>query len=359
MDPIQITLLFLILVLIGVVFWFGHQISSLKQGAIMEQNPQDAQAMIILQNQINELSKSLGERMGDTHQAVRQNFAATNNVVRDITEKITRMEETSKQVLDVTAQLRGLQDMLKNPKHRGILGEYYLETLLHNALPPENFQMQYRFADGEAVDAVVFIKDKIVPIDSKFSLENYNRIVEAENPVDKDRLEKLFINDLKRRIQETAKYIRPEEGTMEFAFMFIPHEAIYYDLLINKIGSVQDDTESILQKAAGSYHVIIVSPTSFLAYLQTVLQGLKALKIEEQAQEIRKRVGDLGRHLAAYNQHFTSIGKHLGTTVNQYNLASKDFQRIDKDVLRISGEGAGLDQLLIDEIVRTDQTDVE
>ena len=284
----------------------------------------------------------------ETHQAVRQQFAASSGIVRDVTEKLTRMEETNKQVLDVTSQLQNLQDMLKNPKQRGILGEYYLETLLKNILPPDGFEMQYKFSDGEIVDAVVFVKDKIVPIDSKFSLENYNRIVSEENPVEREKLEKLFVNDLKLRIQETAKYIRPNEGTMEFAFMFIPHEAIYYDLLINKIGAVMEDTESLIQRAAGEYHVIIVSPTSFLAYLQTVLQGLRALKIEEQAKEIRARVTDLGRHLSAYDQYFKSVGKNLSTTVNQYNLASKELGKIDKDVLRVTGEANGMEPLLID-----------
>lgn len=343
MEPVQLITLFLLLCLIGIVLWVGIKIQHAKSDKGI-----DPQALIILQNQVGELSKSLGERMGDTNQAVRQSFAATANIVRDITEKMMRVEETTKQVLDVTTQLQGLQDMLKNPKQRGILGEYYLETLLQNVLPPGSFKMQYPFSDGTIVDAAVFIKDRIVPIDSKFSLENYNRLVETDQPAERDRLEKMFISDLKRRIVETAKYIRPNEGTMEFAFMFIPHEAIYYDLLVNKIGAAQDDSESILQRAAGTYHVIIVSPTSFLAYLQTVLQGLNALKIEEQAKEIRKRVGDLGRHLSAYNTHFLSIGKNLNTTVNQYNHASKELQKIDKDVLRVTGESPEIEASLVE-----------
>lgn len=308
----------------------------------------DAPAMGLLLQQINQLQKEMGDRMGETNQAVRQSFAASTGVVRDVTEKLTRMEETAKQVLDVTNQLQNLKDMLKNPKQRGILGEYYLETLLKNIMPPGGYQMQYAFKDGEIVDAAVFIKDKVVPIDSKFSLENYNRITEETNQAERDKLEKVFVNDLKERIKETAKYIRPEEGTMDFAFMFIPHEAIYYDLLINKIGAIEEDTESIIQRAAGKYHVIIVSPTSFLAYLQTVLQGLKALQIEEQAKEIRTRVMDLNRHIAAYESYFTSVGKHLGTTVNQYNLATKEFVKIDKDVLRITGSSSNPELPLIE-----------
>jgi DNA recombination protein RmuC len=331
-----------LLVAIGIVYLI------IKLRGMSSPTSSDAQSLSLIQQQMNQLQKDLSDRMGETHQAVRQSFAASTAVVRDVTEKLTRMEETSKQVLDVTAQLQNLQDMLKNPKQRGILGEYYLETLLKNIMPPGGYQMQYAFKDGEIVDAAVFVKDKIVPIDSKFSLENYNRILDEQNPVEREKLEKQFINDLKLRVQETAKYIRPEEGTMEFAFMFIPHEAIYYDLLINKIGAVTGDTESIIQRAAGKYHVIIVSPTSFLAYLQTVLQGLRALQIEEQAKEIRIRVGDLSRHLAAYDGFFKSVGKNLGTTVNQYNLAAKEFGKIDKDVLRTTGSSNGIEAMLLD-----------
>ena len=241
---------------------------------------------------------------------------------------------------------------MKNPKQRGILGEYYLETLLKNVLPPGQYQMQYGFESGEIVDAVVFVKDKIIPIDSKFSLENYNRMTETTDKTEKDRLEKLFVNDLKLRITETAKYIRPTEGTMDFAFMFIPHEAIYYDLLINKIGSQglgqSEDTENLIQRAAGKYKVIIVSPTSFLAYLQTVLQGLKALQIEETTKDIIKRVGEIGTHLKEYEKYHAKLGNSLDTVVNHFNSSSKEFKKIDKDVMRITGEALSVDPPLIE-----------
>jgi DNA recombination protein RmuC len=268
--------------------------------------------------------------------------------VRDVTERLIKIEETNKQVLSFSGQLEQLQRILSNPKQRGVLGEYYLETLLRNLFAPGQYQMQYPFKDGLIVDAAIFVKDKIVPVDSKFSLENYNRMVEAVTDEERERLEKAFVNDLKLRIVETAKYIRPQDGTTEFAFMFIPHEAIYYDLLVNKIGALSAETENLLQRAAAKYHVIIVSPTSFSAYLQTVLQGLNALKIEEQAKEIRTRVGDLARHLQAYDATFQAVGKHLGTAVNQYNLASKEFVKIDKDVLRISGVAMGIQPLSLD-----------
>ncbi|HPW34567.1 MAG TPA: DNA recombination protein RmuC, partial [Candidatus Paceibacterota bacterium] len=251
-----------------------------------------------------------------------------------------------KQVINFADQLKNLQDILKNPKQRGILGEYYLETVLKNVLPPGVFQMQYEFKDGVIVDAAVFVKDKIIPIDSKFSLENYNRILEARGE-DKEKFEAAFVQDLKNRIDETSKYIKPEEGTMEFAFMFIPSEAVYYDLLVNKIGAIKVNTRDLIAYAAEK-KVMVVSPTTFLAYLQTVLQGLKALQIEESAKEIKKRVEDLGKHLQAFDSYMGKLGGHLSTTVNAYNFAHKELGKIDKDVLKITGESIGIEVGQID-----------
>jgi len=193
------------------------------------------------------------------------------------------------------------------------------------------------------VDAAVFVKEKIIPIDSKFSLENYNRILEENDPARHADLEKVFKQDLKNRIDETSKYIKPEEGTMEFAFMFIPAEGIYYDLLINKVGAVKSNTQDLIQYAFKDKKVVIVSPTSFLAYFQTILQGLKALQIEESAKEIRKRVENLGKHIGSYETYMKKLGGHLGTTVNMYNSASKELGKIDKDVLKITGASAGIE----------------
>jgi DNA recombination protein RmuC len=173
-------------------------------------------------------------------------------------------------------------------------------------------------------------------------------MIETSDATEKARLEKLFVSDLKLRITETAQYIRPEEGTMDFAFMFIPHEAIYYDLLINKIGAVTEDTENLIQRAAGKYKVIIVSPTSFLAYLQTVLQGLKAMQIEETTKDIIKRVGEIGTHLKKYEDYHQRLGSSLSTVVNHFNSSSKEFKKIDKDVMRITGAPMDFETVLID-----------
>ncbi|MFA7315848.1 MAG: DNA recombination protein RmuC [Candidatus Paceibacterota bacterium] len=306
----------------------------------------------LLLSHINELGRTIDQKLSDSqkdmNQSMRYQSTETSRIIADITEKITRLDETNKQVVSFADQLKNLQDILKNPKQRGILGEYYLETLLKNVMPPGSYQMQYAFPDGTIVDAAVFVKDKIIPIDSKFSLENYNRISETNDPAEKERFEKIFVNDLKNRIVETSKYIQPEEGTMDFAFMFIPHEAIYYDLLINKIGAVTEDTENLIQRAASKYKVIIVSPTSFLAYLQTVLQGLKALQIEESAKDIIKRVGELGTHLRTYEEAHTKLGNALATTVNHFNKSNHEFRKIDKDVMRITGDAISIEALTLD-----------
>jgi DNA recombination protein RmuC len=322
-----------------------------KQGTGKENN---VGLQLVLQ-QINELSRTVDNKIGDTSKQMNESLkfhsSESNKIIRDVTERLTRLDETNKQVISFTDQLENLQNILKNPKQRGILGEYYLETLLKNVMPPGSFEMQYKLGkndDGEDLipDAVIFVKDKIIPVDSKFSLDNYNRIVDERNTVERERLEKVFENDLKNRIVETSKYIHPKLGTMEFAFMFIPHEAIYYDLLIGRVGKGED--ENLIQRAANKYKVIIVSPTSFLAYLQTVLQGLNAMKIEKDAVEIRKRVGELGTHLKSYEEYHNKLGNSLSTVVNQYNFSNKELKKIDKDVLRISGSSPEINILEVE-----------
>jgi len=257
-------------------------------------------------------------------------------MTEDITKKLVSLEETNKQIKDIWWQLEGLESILKNPKQRWILGEYFLESVLKNILPPENYKLQYGFKNGEVVDGAIFIKEKIIPIDSKFSLENYNKILDATTKEQKEIYEKEFRNDLKKRIDETSKYIRPAENTMEFAFMFIPSEWIYYDLLVNKVGAIKVNTTDLVEYAFKEKKVIIVSPTSFYAYLQTVMQWLRALKIEEAAKDIQKQVEKLWRHLNSYEEYIQKLWGSLGTTVSHYNNAYKEFGKIDKDIVKIT-----------------------
>ncbi|MEK7585125.1 MAG: DNA recombination protein RmuC [Patescibacteria group bacterium] len=309
-------------------------------------------SLLLLQNQINELMRVVDSKMTESSKTVtdslRYQSSESAKVHTELVERLSRLDEASRQVIGFKEQIQNLENVLKNPKQRGILGEYFLETLLKNVLPTGSYQMQYPFADGTIVDAVVFVKDKIIPIDSKFSLENYNRLAEERDPAEKERLEKTFKQDLKTRIDETSKYVKPSENTMDFAFMFIPHEAVYYDLLMAQVGAVKVNTRDLVEYAFKEKHVIIVSPTSFLAYLQTVLQGLKALQIEESAKEIKKNIEELMKHLRSYEEYHGKLGSSLATTVNHFNASRKEFGKIDKDVMRITGTKVGVEAMVLD-----------
>ena len=327
MEQVIISFLILVVIGLGIVIFL-----------LLRKKPEkQTESSVMLQQQLNNLSKVLDNKLSESTKAIQDQFGQSYKIIQNVTEKLTRLDETNKQVINFADQLKSLQDVLKNPKQRGILGEYYLETVLKNVLPPGSYQIQYSFKDGTIVDAVVFIDKHIIPIDSKFSLDNYNRILETNNPEEKKKYERAFVSDLKTRIDETSKYVKPEENTMDFAFMFIPSEAVYYDLLINKVGAVTEDTNNLVYYA-GRKKVIIVSPTSFLAYLQTVLQGLKNQKISEQAREIIKQVERLGRHMGTYEGYMGKVGNHLTTTVSSYNKARKELAKVDKDVVKITGK---------------------
>ena len=344
--------LYFIIILLAVGAGFAWLAKTLKRPE--PPASQDPQAMLMLQNQMNELTRTLEAKLGESArtltttmtEATNKAFSQANEstrLIKEITQELAKVGEGQRQVVNIADNLKNLQDILKNPKQRGVLGEYYLETVLKNVLPPSSYQMQYPFKDGTIVDAVVFTKDGIIPIDSKFSLENYNRILESSEKAERERFETAFANDLKLRIDETSKYVKPEEGTLGFAFMFIPSEAVYYDLLINKVGSLKSNNVNLVEYASGKKKVVVVSPTTFHAYLLTVLQGLKALQIEEGAKKISERVHELGRHLQSYEEYMQKIGKNLTTTVSAYNSAGKEFGKINKDIYRITGDELGLE----------------
>ena len=355
-------ILTIILVLAGVmavfaiVFWLIIK----KTLAPKDENKNGDRAALMMQEQLKDIKEALHKtnldirntldsRIGESTKAMQSQIGHSAKIISEVTEKLTKLDETNKQVVGFAGQLQSLQNILTNPKQRGVLGEYYLETVLKNVLPPGRFQMQYKFADGDIVDAVIFLdKNKMLPIDSKFSLENYNKIINETNTAEKEKLEKLFKQDLKNRIDETSKYIRPNEDTTDFAFMFIPSEGIFYDLLINQVGAVKTSTVDLIEYAFRQKKVIIVSPTTFMAYLQTVLQGLRALQIEESAKEIRKRVEDLSRHLGVYEEFMKKLGVNLSTTVNSYNSSYKELNKIDKDILRITGVAVGIEPQIVE-----------
>jgi len=341
---LEIVLIILVSVLIWIIFYL----------LLKKDNKIDNWSLQMLQDQIISLNKNIDYKLWESNRNTQKNFDINSKIswdankqIEEITRKLTSLEETNKQIKDIWGQLEWLESILKNPKQRWILWEYFLENVLKNILPPDNFELQYWFKNSEIVDWVIFVKDKIIPIDSKFSLENYNKIISEENIIQKEVLVKEFRNDLKKRIDETSKYIRPEEWTMEFAFMFIPSEWIYYDLLVNKVWTLKVNTVDLIEYAFKERKVIIVSPTSFYAYLQTVLQWLRALQIEESTKDIQQQVEKLWKHLWAYEEYLAKLWGSLGTSVNHYNTAYKKFNLIEKDVVKITWETKNEEQNII------------
>lgn len=345
---LSVLLIVMVAVLGAVVYMLVHKVNEMKQTSAVDLLKTDVTE---LSRTIATLNQSVGERLDRSSQGMQQSvqkqLTESAKLVADVTQRLAKLDETNRRVVDVADELKTLQNVLSNPKQRGVFGEYYLASVLENVLAPGQFQTQYKFNDGEIVDAVIFLdKGQILPVDSKFSLENYNRMIEASGKEREMYMQKVKA-DLKGRIDETSKYIRSSEKTMDFAFMFIPSESLYYDLLINNVGN-GGSSRDLIEYAFREKHVIITSPTSFMAYLQTVLQGLRSLQIEEQAKDIQVRVGKLGQHIGKFEEYMVRLGNALGTTVNHYNAAHKELGKVDKDVIRIAGNDPSVEPLLID-----------
>ncbi len=340
MDSILLLVIVLAVVVIGfgvIIFLLQTKLNELRNHTAVEMVKGD---MVELSRSITQLQSNMTQQLTQSSSSVQHSLqkqlSESARLVADVTQRLTKLDETNKRVVDVADELKTLQNVLSNPKQRGVFGEFYLESVLENVLPVGQYQMQYKFRDGETVDAVIFLeKGQVLPIDSKFSLENYNRMIQAETKDERDRLLQKVKVDLKNRIDETSKYIRRSEKTMDFAFMFIPSESLYYDLLINNVGQ-GGSSRDLIEYAFRDKRVIIVSPTSFMAYLQTVLQGLRSLQIEEQAKDIQERVGKLGTHIAKFETFMQKLGSSLSTTVNHYNSAHKELAKVDKDIVKIA-----------------------
>ncbi|MFA6525551.1 MAG: DNA recombination protein RmuC [Patescibacteria group bacterium] len=333
---------FAVLILGLLMFQMNKKFTELKDSR------KDSDGLLLLQQRLEDMNKTVDQKMGDSTKMMQQQFGQSAKIIQDVTERLTKLDETNKQVLEFSDQLNKLQDTLSNPKQRGIFGEYQLEMLLKNSFQPNQYEMQYKFKDGVIVDSVLFLGEKIIPIDSKFSLENYNRIVDETDSTQRGLLEKVFKTDLKNRIDETAKYIRPNEGTIDFAFMFIPAEGIFYDLLVNKVGAIKVNTRDLIDYAINEKKVHIVSPTTFYVTLQSLWQGMRAYQVQQKTKEILKQVGNLDLHIKAYEDYLKKLGGHLGTTVNMYNSAYKEFKKIDKDVVKLTGGESKIEPIEIE-----------
>lgn len=300
-----------------------------------------------LSRSIVQLQQVMGDKLDRSQSSVQlsmqRQLSESAKLIANVTERLTKLDETNRRVVDVATELKTLQNVLQNPKQRGVIGEYYLEQILKNTLPPGAFALQYKLGEGLIVDAVVHYEDKLLPLDSKFSLENYNRMIEAKGE-QKDALEKLFKSDIKGRIDETAKYIRPGKGTLDQALMFIPSETIYYDILTEKVGV---NGRNLLQYAAEK-KVTIVGPTTLAAMLQTVAHGLRSIEIHKDTEKIRKNVEQLQKHLIAHNGYMQKLGASLGTTVGHFNTTYKELGKIDRDIVKIAETDPSVEPLLLD-----------
>lgn len=346
MEAVVILLGVLVLALVGVLFYIltRKPVTNNESALLLKED------LTKLSNDITQLkdgvSKQLADQTNASGRQMQAQSAANIKILEAVTEKLTKLEGTNKNVGDIANELKTLQNVLQNPKQRGVLGEYYLEQILKNILPPGSYQLQYKLATGLIVDAAIILDDRVLPVDSKFSLENYSRLLDAK-PEEEAALARAFKEDLKRRIDETSKYILPGKGTLDQALMFIPSEAIYYDLLANKVGAGNVSGRSLMQYA-NEKKVTIVGPSTLSAMLQTILQGLRSIEIHKDTEKIRKNIEQLQKHLISHNAYMQKLGASLGTTVGHYNNTYKELGKVDRDIVKITDTESAVDPLLID-----------
>lgn len=335
----------LVVVLLGVVVWQLR-----RPGG-------DANSALLLKADMSELTKGMSDlkdglqkqltdQLGASNKQLASQSAASIKILQQVTEKLTKLEGTNKNVGDIANELKSLQNVLQNPKQRGVIGEYYLKQILENVLPAGTFELQYKLGEGLVVDAVVKLDDKLLPLDSKFPLENYNRLLEAKES-EKPELTRAFKEDVKKRIDETAKYIKPGKGTLDQALMFIPSEAIYYDLLANKVGVGSVSGRNLMQYSIEK-KVTIVGPSTLSAMLQTIAQGLRSIEIHKDTEKIRKNIEQLSKHLVAHNAYMLKLGNSLGTTVGHFNNTYKELGKVDRDIVKITDSSPNVEPQLLD-----------
>lgn len=350
MDTISLIIIITVLIIgIGAILWvLNTKLSNSNQ-------KDDQTASLLIQNQLNSLVNNLDSRLTETNRIIQEQLHSSNvwlqqqnssnndllqkisennsKILREVTEKLVKVEDTNTQIVNFAAQMQSLENILKNPKQRGIMGEYFLETMLGNVLPKSVYKTQHPFKDGVIVDAVIFTKDKIIPIDAKFSLDAYNRMANCN---DKDLLksiEKEFLRDIRLRIDETSKYVKPEENTIDLAFMFVPSDSVYQEII--RMGCETEAPVDIITYAYGK-KVVIVSPTSFFAYLQTLLKALKTVQIEEQVGEIIKYLNESAKYLAMFEEEMNKLGRNISALNNTYNRANNEAKKLSKRIAKVT-----------------------
>ena len=318
-----------------VIIQLSNNLSNQIQNIRKEISDNSEKSRIEIESKLKTINKEISDFQTSSKSTMQKQFADSNKIIKDVTNELAKIKGTNEQVLSFANQMKSLEKILGNQKQRGIFGEIQLENLLSNVLPPEIFKMQYSFKSGEIVDAIIMVNENIIPIDAKFSLDNYNRMIESSDENEIKILEKKFKEDIKSRIDETAKYIKPQEKTLDYAFMFIPADGLYQDLLNSRVGSLKINSNELVSYAYLK-KVMIVSPMSLFPMLQITMKALNNLKFEKELDTVIKNVRNLSNHLASYHLYHEKLGNTLKTVVNHYNKSSDEFGKIDKDISRIS-----------------------
>ncbi len=321
---------------LGLLVWFiSSSFASRKELAGQSAN------IGLLQQQLEGLkaaqdrtSETLQKSLQAGQESLTQSLQSSQQVLSRLDTQIGELQGTNKQMLQLGTDMRRLQDILSSPKLRGQMGEWSLENLLAQILPKDTYTLQYTFRDGKTVDALVQMPDFSVPIDAKFPLPSFERLVQAESDDEKTKLRKQFLKDVKDRIDEIASaYVRPAEGTLDFAMMYMPAENVYYETVVKYAGEAQDVLQYALDKK-----VVPVSPNLLYAYLMTVAMGLHGLQIEKQAAEIRQNLKRLNASFADFGSHWEVLGKHLRNAYSQYDDGQKKLDRFGMQLEQIQDE---------------------
>jgi DNA recombination protein RmuC len=279
-----------------------------------------------ISSQVNERLAEMNQSLQEANKVISQNLGSTANVFGNVKEQLGRLEVTNKQIVDISRDISSLQELLRAPKFRGAMGEVLLENLLSQVLPKQHYDTQYRFKSGDAVDAIIRLGERLVPVDAKFSLENFQKMLETQDEQAKTALRRKFIQDVKNRIDEvSSKYILPQENTYDFALMYIPAENVYYEVIIK---------EDIFSYSM-SKKVIPVSPNTFYAYLQVICLGLKGLKVEENAKNILKSLSALGIEIDKFKEEFNTLGSHLTNANSKYLDSQKRLDKVADKLVNI------------------------
>ncbi|MDD5059697.1 MAG: DNA recombination protein RmuC [Candidatus Omnitrophica bacterium] len=279
-----------------------------------------------ISSQVNDRLNQMNQSLQEANKIIGSNLGNATNAFGNVKEQLGKLEQTNQQIIAISRDISSLQELLRAPKFRGSMGETFLENLLSQVLPKDHYQAQYRFKTGDVVDAVIKLGEKIVPVDAKFSLENFQKMQESCDEPAREACRKKFVQDIKNRINEiSSKYILPTENTYDFALMYIPAENVYYEVII----------KGDIFSYSMSKKVIPVSPNTFFAYLQVICLGLRGLKVEENAKMILKSLSSLSIETDKFKEDFNILGSHLVNANTKYAEAQKHFDKVSERLLNV------------------------